>query len=129
MDVKWDVPLKAGQRSNPAVFHTMVDIPPEIHFPSDDDLKKAFQVDEFGKTKRLKTWGRKVEKGKTILTNDPHWIAVRNGTPLHVDPRYPRYSHHLKIRLPLSKASSCAPWFHSASIESAFRLSYNLLRI
>jgi len=99
-DVKWDAPLKDGQRSNPAVFHTMVDIPDEIKIPSDFDLMMAFQVEKFGKTKRLKTWGRSVDnEGKTILTDDPHWIAVRNGTPLHTDFKYPRYSHQLKVRV------------------------------
>lgn len=98
-DVKWDAPLKEGQRSNPAVFHTKITMPDEIIIPDEFDLMKVFQVEKFGKGKRLKTWGRKEENGKTVLTDDPHWIAVRNGTPLHTDPKYPRYSHQLKIRV------------------------------
>lgn len=98
-DIKWGTPLKEDQRSNPAVFHTTVNLPSEIITPSNFDLMMAFQVEKFGKGKRLKTWGRKQENGKTVLTDDPHWIAVRNGTPLHNDPKYPRYSHQLKIRV------------------------------
>lgn len=98
-DVKWDAILKEGQRSNPAVFHTKIDMPDEIIIPTDFDLMQAFGVEKFGSAKRLKTWGRKEENGKVVLTDDPHWIAVRNGTPLHVDPKYPRYSHQLKIRV------------------------------
>lgn len=98
-DIKWGTPLKEHQRSNPAVFHTNVNLPSEIITPSNFDLMMAFQVEKFGKGKRLKTWGRKQENGKTVLTDDPHWIAVRNGTPLHTDPKYPRYSHQLKIRV------------------------------
>ena len=100
MEVKWDSQLNDGQRSNPAVFYTKIEMPKNIILPNEMQLKKAFGVDEFSKAKRLKTWGRSVDKnGKTILIDDPHWIAVRNGTPLHIDPAYPRYSHQLKIRV------------------------------
>lgn len=100
MDVKWDIELKNDQRTNPAVYHTMVDLPRQIASPNEMQLRKAFGVTEFTKAKRLKTWGRSVdENGKTILIDDPHWIAVRNGTPLHIDPKYPRYSHQLKVRV------------------------------
>jgi len=100
MDVKWDAPLKEDQRTNPAVFWTKVEMPPAIITPNEQQLRKAFGVTEFSKAKRLKTWGRSTDAdGKTILIDDPHWIAVRNGTPLHIDPKYPRYSHQLKIRV------------------------------
>ncbi len=96
MDVKFDYKLSGDQRSNPVVFSTKIEIPKGIIFPTETHLRKAFKTDEFRqKSTRLKTWGR--TKGK--LKDDPHWIAVRNGTPLHMDPPYPRYSHHLKIRV------------------------------
>jgi len=44
------------------------------------------------KSKSLKTWGRDRE-----YPNGPHWIGVRNGTTLHIDPRYPRYTHQLVV--------------------------------
>lgn len=100
MDVNWDIKLKNDQRSNPAVFHTKIELPREIPIPTEIQLRKVFEVTEFSKAKRLKTWGRSIDSnGDTILIDDPHWIAVRNGTPLHIDPKYPRYSHQLKIRV------------------------------
>ena len=101
MDVSWNYELEEGQSDNPVVFATQVDLPKEIVFPTEQMLLKAFKADAFKpKVGRLKTWGRsKGEDGKVKFEDDPHWIAVRNGTPLHLDPPYPRYSHHLKIRV------------------------------
>mgnify|MGYP005988199319 CR=1 FL=1 len=101
MDVGWDYKLDDGQRDNPVVFATSVELPDGIVFPNEYALRAAFKTDEFKKnSSRLKAWGRKKDKsGKTVFEDDPHWIAVRNGTPLHMDPPYPRYSHHLKIRV------------------------------
>jgi len=101
MDVGWNYKLIDDQVPNPVMFSTQLDLPKGIIFPSEQHLRKVFKTDSFKeKAGRLKTWGRsKDEKGKTILEDDPHWIAVRNGTPLHMDPPYPRYSHHLKIRV------------------------------
>lgn len=101
MDVPWSYQLKPHQSANPIIHVRQVALPDGFIYPNDEQLKKVFGVDEFKKRQsRLKTWGRTVDSnGKTILLNDPHWIAVRNGTPLHYDPKYPRYSHHLKIRV------------------------------
>ncbi len=100
MDINWDYQLKDDQRKNPVVYHEFVKLEDDILFPNEQQLKDVFALDTFGRTKRLKTWGRQKDKtGKTILKNDPHWIAVRNGTPLHYDVIYPRYSHHLKVRV------------------------------
>tara|TARA_Y100001951_G_C11255821_1_gene249333 strand:- start:496 stop:1011 length:516 start_codon:yes stop_codon:yes gene_type:complete len=96
MNVKWNTPLKEGQRANPVIEWTNVHLSDDFIFPTDEQLLKIFKTKGY----KLQTWGRsKDEKGRTNLTQDPHWIAVRNGTPLHYDPRYPRYSHHLKIRV------------------------------
>ena len=100
MDVKFDAPLKNDQKTNPAIFHTTIDLPSSIITPNEQQLREVFGVKDFTKAKRLKTWGRSIDKeGNTILIDDPHWLAVRNGTPLHIDPKYPRYSHQLKIRV------------------------------
>ena len=101
MDVKWDYKLSDWQRANPVVYSTKVNLPKEIIFPNENHLKKVFKAKEFKpKTGRLKAWGRgKDADGKVNYKDNPHWIAVRNGTPLHMDPPYPRYSHHLKIRV------------------------------
>ena len=96
MDIKWDTPLRDGQKDHPVVYSTFVDLPKDVFFPDNLSLKLIFKTDGY----KLQTWGRsKDSDGKTILTNDPHWIAVRKSTPLHFDPKYPRYSHHLKVRV------------------------------
>jgi hypothetical protein len=100
MDIKWDAPRRKGWVDNPAIYVNVVDIPEQIKIPTDDELRLVFGAKDFNKNKRLKTWGRSKDlSGKKILTGDPHFIGVRNGTPLHFDPSYPRYSHHLKIRV------------------------------
>tara|TARA_R110000803_G_scaffold204542_1_gene270651 strand:+ start:1424 stop:1945 length:522 start_codon:yes stop_codon:yes gene_type:complete len=100
MDVSWDYKVTGDQRKNPAVYAEKINLPSEIKFVTEQHLLGIFKADKFKrKAGRLKTWGRKKDKeNKVIYENDPHYIAVRNGTPLHMDPPYPRYSHHLKIR-------------------------------
>ena len=94
-DLRWDYQLKEWQRANPVVFSSEVNLD-GVPYPMEIDLLKVFKADGF----RLQTWGRsKGVDGKFVLERDPHWIAVRKGTPLHHDPSYPRYSHHLKIRV------------------------------
>ena len=101
MDVGWNYEIKDDQRTNPVVFAQQVNLPDDIIFPTEDMLKKVFKTEKFKeRAGRLKTWGRlKGSDGKIAYKDSPHWIAVRNGTPLHLDPPYPRYSHHLKIRV------------------------------
>lgn len=90
MDWKWDRELRPGMAVNPVVFAKKVELPANFIFPKDAELAEIFTT---GKP-QLKTWGR----GATLI-NDPHWIGVRGGTPLHIDPRYPRYTHQLKVRV------------------------------
>lgn len=101
MDVPWTYQLESHQSANPVVFSRQVKLPDGFIFPSDEVLLRVFKTDNFKpKAGRLKAWGRSRDaKGKVLYENDPHWIAVRNGTPLHIDPPYPRYTHHLKIRV------------------------------
>lgn len=100
MDVPWTYTLKPHQRSNPVVHYEFIDIPLSIKKPSESDMLKVWGLQKFGKGKYLKTWGRsKNADGSEILVDDPHFIAVRNGTPLHYDPKYPRYSYQLKLRV------------------------------
>jgi len=100
MDVKWDIQLRPDQRRNPVMFTKHLELGEEIHYPTNEELRAVMGIKEGHKGKRLQTWGRaKDAKGKTVVEHDPHWLAVKNGTPLHVDPRYPRYSHQLKIRV------------------------------
>ena len=95
-DVSWGYKLKEGQIENPAVFAAKIDLPDFIKIPTDEQLETIFETKGY----KLQTWGRtKDSKGKEVRTNDPHWIGVRKGTPLHTDFAYPRYSHHLKIRV------------------------------
>ena len=95
-NLKWDHQLTGDQRANPVVETTFVELGGDVIYPTEQHLARVFQTDGF----KLQTWGRRKDSdGKTVLTNDPHWIAVKRGTPLHYDPKYPRYSHHLKIRV------------------------------
>ena len=59
-----------------------------------------FQFDEAkvrevltSKGHQLKTWGG------SQTTRDPHWIGVTKQTPLHTDPRYPRFSWQLILKV------------------------------
>ena len=101
MDVPWSYQITGDQRTNPAVFAAHVKLPDSVRSPDNNDLLKVWNKKNFSKSnKLLTTWNRAKDKdGKAKLIDDPHWIAVRNGTPLHIDPKYPRYSHHLKIRV------------------------------
>lgn len=78
------------------VHHEQVDLPGSLVLPTDEMLAKVFPRAGFS----LQTWGRtQALEGGVKLACDPHWIAVRGGTTLHLDPKYPRYSHHLKVRV------------------------------
>ena len=104
MNLSWDYKLNSAlcdsQRTNPVVLHKLIKFPSGVLFPTEAHLKKAFnQKGEFRKDGgRLKAWGRDEKNLSGKYEVDPHWIAVRNGTPLHQDPPYPRYSHQLFIR-------------------------------
>jgi hypothetical protein len=94
-DLSWNYELKPGERANPVVHYEYVNMD-GVFYPSDEDLLRVFKTDGF----KLQTWGRTVDKhGKVVREMDPHWIAVRKGTPLHNDKAYPRYTHHLKVRV------------------------------
>lgn len=97
MDVEWDYELVGDQRSYPVVHSEYVDLPDSIQFPSDEEIAKVFP----NKGYILQTWGRRrdLKTGRIQREHDPHWIGIRNGTTLHTDPAYPRYSHHLKLRV------------------------------
>ena len=92
MDLPWTYELKDDQLSNPVVYHENIDLDSKkIFYPNENSILKVFKTDGF----KLQTWGRTPNK----LENDPHYNGVRKTTPLHIDPKYPRYSHHLKIRV------------------------------
>jgi len=92
----WNTPLRADQNDNPVMFSAIVDLQSSIIPPPSWELEKIFKT----KSYKLQTWGRAKNKdGKDIKENNPHWIALRASTPLHTDPAYPRYSHHLKIKV------------------------------
>ena len=96
-DLTWDHKLKGDQSDDPVVYAEMLELSGlDLPEPTDEDLLEIFKTSGYS----LQTWARrKDDEGRTILTNDPHWIATRGSTPLHYDPRYPRYSHHLKLRV------------------------------
>jgi hypothetical protein len=91
-DVKFETPIEGWQKSNPIVEIMKVDLPIATINPSDEMMENLFPV----KSKMsLKTWGRSKNQH---ADKDPHWIRVKRGTPLHIDPKYPRYSHHLVLK-------------------------------
>lgn len=90
MNVTWDTELKPHQTASPVLHHQMIDLPPGLFVPDEETLAAIFPGDGHS----LKTWGR--TEGTKV--NDPHWIGVRKPTPLHIDPAYPRYSHHVVLR-------------------------------
>lgn len=90
MNVTRSYVLQPWQTPRPVLHHEAVTLPVEMRFPDDDALARIFP----GGSHSLKTWGR---AGNTKVL-DPHWIGVRKPTPMHVDPAYPRYSHHLVLR-------------------------------
>ena len=100
MNHPWDKPLTGDQTDYPIVHAQTVELPEDAKFPTHALLSEVFP----GAAHSLKTWGRQggasVHKpgSRTGLDNDPHWIGVRKQTPLHTDPTYPRYSHHLVLR-------------------------------
>lgn len=88
MDVKWDYQLKGDQRTNP-ILHVEKDV---LDYTYQFD-ENAFNQVLAGKGHQLKTWGN------AESTSEPHWIGVKKQTPLHTDPRYPRYTWHLILRV------------------------------
>lgn len=92
MNVKWDIELKPHQLRNPVMYWQMVDLPEDMLIPCEDDLRKIFTTNQ----QSLKTWGR---TSGQINGTEPHWIGVHKQTPLHMDPAYPRYTHHLLLKV------------------------------
>ena len=93
--MKWDesAPLKPGMLRNPVIESRHVELPDDAMEPSNGQLDRIIR--KF-KTMHLQTWGREGEGASTL---DPHWICVTQGTPLHTDPKYPRYTHQLYLRV------------------------------
>lgn len=67
----------------------VVGLPDDLFRPTEDELRTVFPT----RAQSLKTWGRT----PGVKVNDPHWIGVHRQTPLHTDPAYPRYTHHLML--------------------------------
>jgi hypothetical protein len=88
MNVKWDIELKNWQNLNPILEVHKLDI--KINFIWDEIKAREVLT---SKGHQLKTWGG-AEK-----TSEPHWIGVTKQTPLHIDPRYPRYTWHLILKV------------------------------
>ena len=91
MDWKWSEALREGMSDAPFLELAQIEIPDTLRNPSDSDMELAMP----SKGHSLKTWGRTAG----TLTDDPHWIGVKRSTPLHFDPKYPRYTHHLMLRV------------------------------
>ena len=92
MDWKWADPLREGMVSKPFVDLSEVALPADVASMTDfweTGLDRVFPKPAHS----LKTWGRTAG----VLVDDPHWIGVRGATPLHFDPKYPRYTHHLML--------------------------------
>lgn len=86
-DIPKDYVLQPGQRAYPVLW---AEPWPAVTLPTvtDDLLVDRFDTKN---TRRLRTWGH----GGPFRT---HWIAVRAGTPMHIDPGFERYTHQLVVR-------------------------------
>ena len=91
MNWSWSKPLSDGMTSNPVLYMQNVDLDDDVLWPSNEGLARIFPTEKH----LLKTWNR--TEGVKAL--DPHWIGVRQQTPLHYDPAYPRFTHHLLLRV------------------------------
>ena len=87
----FDVPLKPFQIGNPVVAYTEIELSDAYICPDNKTMDNLFPV----KNQSLRTWGRSVGQHKGM---DPHWMRIKRGTPLHTDPLYERYSHHLVLK-------------------------------
>lgn len=82
--------LSGDERRDPILWRGRKPIPSLLRMmTTDQELTKVFG-DLKTTTKRLGLWGHDADK--------VHFIAVRNGLPLHNDKGYARYSHQLMIR-------------------------------
>ena len=88
MNVKWDIKLKEWQNSNPVLYCKKNVLNFDFAF-SEEDFNTVLDK----KGHQLKTWG------EAESTSEPHWIGVKKQTPLHTDPRYPRYTWHLILKV------------------------------
>jgi len=88
-------PLDAGMNRDPVTFARQVDFADDVFEPSSDELSQVYTPREC-LSRHLKTWGRK--NGMTT-THDPHWLCLTQGTSLHTDPRYPRHTHQLYVKV------------------------------
>jgi hypothetical protein len=80
--------LSGDQRAFPLVWvEQFSEVVPSIDV-SDAMLERAFGP---GTSRKLKSWGHSGPVGV-------HWLATRSGTPMHTDPAYSRYTHHLILR-------------------------------
>jgi len=142
MDVKWDYKIDEGYHYNP-ILNVEENVYSDFLF-SEDDLLSVLT----NKGSQLKTWGC------SSSTSDPHWIGVKKSTPLHVDPKYPRYTYHLILKVDdfalrginkeelilkegmfieldthsphqLISKKRGATYYLAASIDSSFRLDLN----
>ena len=91
MNWPWAKPLTPNMIPNPVLYMQNVPMGDDVCWPSDESLAEIFPTPSHS----LKTWNR-TEGVKEL---DPHWIGVRKQTPLHYDPAYPRYTHHLLVRV------------------------------
>jgi len=85
----WDKPLKDGQMLNPILNS----VPNTSGYRFTWNEEKFLSVFSSPNKHQLKTWGN------ADKTSEPHWIGVIKPTPLHTDPRYPRYTWHLLVHV------------------------------
>lgn len=89
MDWKKGRPLGEGQTDRPLLWRESLGEAWLSSSTISAIIRDAFGA---GRGKSLRTWGR-----DEASPDGPHWIGVRNGTTLHTDPRYPRYTHQWVI--------------------------------
>jgi hypothetical protein len=83
--------LQAHQTEKPILWWEMRDLPDLLPDTSDEALASVFPP---GGGAKLRTWHHAGDDKKGGV----HFLSTRAGTPMHSDPAFWRYTHHLVLR-------------------------------
>lgn len=83
--------LRIDQAARPILWERRLDV--DLPSVSDEDLA-AIMGDGGSRSRRIVTFGHTVPNDRAA----PHFLLTRAGTPLHTDPAYVRFTHHVVLR-------------------------------
>lgn len=87
--------LKPGMTTQPLLWVNRWEDLTQAQLPAvtEADCQEIFG--DTGTTRRLRTFGH--EHGNPRNGRDPHFITIRNGYPMHWDPGFVRFTHHVVL--------------------------------